>query len=259
MTLGTNLSIPGAPRVLAVPLAAAGVAPARFRVEPFTPGSLVSALSAAAGDPYGASHPGRNDPDRYASFQVAKADVSIAANVIAQVAASRASDGTPTADLVITLGTSGNRPRIAGAVSGALGALSDASVSSGQLDTIVIVDGVVYGRIVDATTPAPTALQWGYDSDTDAGYTFRIDYASLKVGSVVEIIRPGSANIARLAKRSSTAGVATGAALVAGVAEERHLAIPNSITDTAGRTAVLSQAVNFAIADVGAVALLGLK
>jgi len=243
-----------APRVINVPLAATTVAPVVCSVEPFAPGQITLALSAGAGQIFGSCHPGRSDQTRYLSFQVAAADVAAAASTLGQVAAAREADGDVSGDLTVSLGTVA-APLPIGILpvdGGAIGA-------DDLLNAIVLVNGVPYGRITDANAPNPGLLQWGLDADTEIGTVLVIGAGVgagvLKVGSLIEIIKPDSTLTKLLAKSGRVAG----AALVAGVAEQRELAVTVSVTDTAGRTGNRLARVNFVAANVAAVALAGIK
>lgn len=252
MTLGVPIT--SAPRVVAVPLAATAVAPVLARLSPFEPGQSVLAQSAGAGQIFGSCHPGKNDPTRYLKFIVKSADVAAAASTLGQVAAARDASGNVTGDLTVSLGTVAAPLAI-----GLLPVMSTSISADDLLNAIVLVNGVPYARITDATAPNPSTIQWGLDSDTEIGTILVIGASTganlIRVGSEVEIIKPDSTITALLMKATMVAG----AALVASVPEERLLSAPVVTTDTAGRSVTRPARVDFLAADVAAVTLLGLS
>jgi len=252
MTLAAMTS---APRVINVPLAATAVAPVLVRVEPFAPGNPgMLALSAGAGQVFGSCHPGESDQTRVLNFVVAKADIAAAASTLGQVAAAREADGDVSGDLTISLGT------VAAPLPIGLLPVDGGSIGADDLlNAIVLVNGVPLARITDANAPNPGVGQWGLDADTEIGTILVIGASTganvIKVGTEIQIIKPDSTFTALLAKP----GRVVGAALVAGVAEERVLSVTKSVTDTGGRTGLQYARVNFLAANVAAVALAGLK
>lgn len=237
-----------APRVLNIPLAATAVAPVLCRNEPFAPGQSVLASSAGASQIFGASSPA-GDRTRQLKFQVAAADIIVAASTLAQVAAARDAAGNVTGDLTITLGTAGGRLGLAVIPLGAIAAGT-------LLSCIVLVNGVPYAKITDANAPNPGVGQFGLDDNTDAGYTLVIGASTgtdaILIGTEIEILLPEAAVL--LSKSNN----GTGAALVASVLEERLIGVPISYTDPMGRTANRLKRSDFLAADVAAAALTGL-
>lgn len=243
-----------APRVLSIPLAATSVAPVIARVDPFAPGSPVMALSAGAGQVFGSCHPGKNDVTRYLKFRVVAADVAAAASTLSQVAAARDSAGNVTGDLTIGLGTVAAPLAI-----GILPVMTTSISADDLLNAIVLVNGVPLKRITDANAPDPAAGEWGLDADTEIGTRLVIGASTgtsaIRVGTEIEIIKPDPTYTALLNKPGRVAG----AALVAGVAEQRELGVAVSVTDLAGRSVNKQARVDFLAADVAAVTLLGLS
>jgi hypothetical protein len=260
----TNVPLQAAPRTLNVPLSASGVAPTKLGVEPFVPGDRVLALSAAAATLYGACSP-RGDVTRSLKFIVAGADIAAAVNVVGQVAAAaRVGTTKVTGDLTVSFGAAGGRLAL-----GVIPACTTIAAPLEHLGAIVLVNGVVWGRIVDANAPNPAAAsalglagQWGYDDNTDAGYTIVLGADTtgyIPVGAEVEILLPNLSLTGTSNMLLAKSAVAAGAALVAGVAEERYLGARLVTTDTAGRSSARLARVDFLAAGVGAAALVGIK
>jgi hypothetical protein len=252
-----------APRTLNVPLSASGVPVTALGVEPFMPGDRVLALSAGAATVYGACSP-RGDVARSLKFIVAGANIAAAASVVGQVAAAR--DGTTkvTGDLTVSFGAAGGRLAL-----GAVPACATITAPLEHLGAVVLVNGVAWGRIVDAAAPNPAAAsalglagQWGRDSDTDAGYTIVLGAdvtGYIPVGAEVEILLPDLALTGTSNMLLAKTAVAAGAALVAGVAEERYLGARLVSTDLAGRSVAKLARADFVACGVAATALVGLK
>jgi hypothetical protein len=245
-----------APRVINVPLAATTVAPTLLRVEPFAPGQSVLALSAGAGQIFGAASPA-GDVARQLKFIVKGADVAAAAATVAQTAAARVGTTKVTGDLTINLGIVGGRLPFFGAIPA-----NATNTAAEMLGAIVKVDGVVWGRGTDANAPNPGVKTWVMDADTEAGYILQLgadatDY--IPVGAEVEILLPNLAITGVANNLLAKPGPAAGAALAAGVAEERLLSVVATRTDTAGRSGARDLRVDFAICDVAAVSLTGLS
>lgn len=213
-----------APRALLLPAVASGVAPTATRLSPFEPGAPVLVSSVGAADVVGAAIK-RFDAATHLQFRVATAAVTPASYVVGQSGTFTA--GLLTTDLTVTLGGAGGR--LAWKAGAAIAAMT-ATVAADHLAVIVTVDGVPYKRITDATGPNPAAGQWGFDTDTDAGFTIVLGFGgNLVTGALVELFV--GQNIGSVAKLTGAAG----AALVAGGIEERVLGVPVAGTDPMGR------------------------
>jgi hypothetical protein len=241
------------PRTLPLTLLASAVAPTHLKTEPFVPGNPVSAIGAANALLWGCSV-NRNTALKYLKFTVAKADVTPAANTIGQVAAAREADGDVSGDLTITFGSA------AGQMIDSIPDHTNAALASTHLGLIVLVNGVPYGRIVDAAAPAPAVLQFGMDNDTADNYNIIIGASTgadvLPVGTEIEVFI--GLNIDELAKRSAAGVYAAGTALAASVPEERFLGVINSTTDTAGRSVVRLVGSDFVVSETAASSLVSI-
>lgn len=225
----------------------------KVRLSPFEPGQSVLALSPGASAVYGVPAP-YGDQTRHVTFQIAAADITAAANKVGQVAATggRSDASKVQTDLTVSLGiiTTGELPI------GQLPAGATSIEADDMLSAILLVNGVPYTRILDASSPAPAAGEWCLDSDDKTVLVIGADSTTpLPVGAQIDILKPNTALIKLLSKPGSVAG----AALVAGVAEERMLAVPVSTTDTAGRTGNRDASVDFIAANVAAAVLTGLS
>jgi len=259
----SHIPLAATPRTLNVPIAASGVPPTKLGVEPFVPGDRVMALSAAAATIYGACSP-RGDTARSLKFIVAGADITAAVNVVGQVAGARVGTTKVTGDLVISFGAAGGRLSL-----GVIPICTTIAAPLEHLGALVLVNGVVWGRIVDANAPNPAAGgslgaagQWGYDDNTDAGYTIVLGADTtgyIPVGAEIEILLPNLSLTGTSNMLLTKSAVAAGAALTAGVAEERYLGVRAVVTDTAGRSSARLARVDFAMCGVGAAALIGIK
>lgn len=255
MPLGSMRS---SPRVLNLPLTATGVAPTLLRDAPFAPGQVVEALSAGAAALRGGCFD-RATAKKSLRFKVAAADVSIASGVVSQVATggSRDSSGNVTGVLVVTFGNAARQLLDDGTVG--IPDYTTAADADEALKVVVLVNGVPFGRIVDAAAPAPAAGQYGMDNDTNDNFNLLIfaDATNpLYVGSDVEVLLVS--DIAALAVKSATTGLlSAGGALTAGVLAERYLGTAETgLTDTAGRTTTALNNADVVMSEVAACALL---
>jgi len=223
------------------------------RLSPFEPGQSVLALSPGAGQVFGVPSPS-GDKHRHLTFVISGTDITAAAYKVGQVAATggRTDAAKVQTDLTVSLGiiTTGEL---------AIGQLTAAATSvqaDDMLSVILTVNGVPYTRILDASSPAPAAGEWCLDSDDKTVLVIGADSTDyLPVGAQIDIFKTDTT----LVKLLSKPGAVTGAAFVAGVAEERMLSVPVSYTDLNGRTGNREARVDFVAADVAQVALTGLS
>jgi hypothetical protein len=254
-------SLASAPRVLALPVTtgtgartSTGTCDAvvRLRNEPFAPGQSVLASSAGAGAAYGVPAPW-GDATRHLKFKIAGSNITAAASIVGQVTttAGRATAGKVVADLTVSLGiiTTGQL---------AIGTIPTADTAiayDDMLGAILLVNGVPYTRILDASSPAPAAKEWCADSDDATVLVIGADSTDyLPVGAEVDLLFPDSTKIGLLAKPNAVAG----AALVANIPEERRLGVGLATTDTAGRSVRHLMNADFLAAAVAKVTLVGL-
>lgn len=237
------------PRTITLAAAAAGVAPTRIRVEPFMPGNVVMAAGPVNGLLVGACL--NKVAGKYASFRVAAADVTSAANVIGQTAAAREADGDVSGDLTITFGN---------AVDDIIGEIVDcADVADADLNltTVVMVNGVPYHRINDAAAPNPGVGAWG--SDSDNGFTLVIGASTgadvIKVGTEIEVYIVAAADVGKCAEKDATGTYIAGTAMAASIPEERFLGLIASSIDSAGRTVVQLKGVDVVMAEAAIISL----
>jgi hypothetical protein len=238
-----------APKIINLPLTAAGVAPTLCRVAPFRHGNEVVALSAGAAALRGAC------------FDRATAKKSV--RLIAPAAAISAAAGTVgfaatwsgnkiTAPLVITLGNA------AGNIIDSIPDHTTAADADTAIAVVVLVNGVPFGRIADAASVSTAAGQWGMDNDTADNYNVTIfaDATNfIPVGAEIEILLTNK--IGALAQRNATTGaLEAGGALTAGVAVQRRLGVVETVVDTAGRSTVALASSDVIMSEVAACSLL---
>jgi len=197
----------------------------------------------------------RNTALKYLKVVVTKADVgttTAVANQINQVAAARELDGDVSGDLTLIFGS------VAGQMLDSITDHTSAASAATHLSLIVMVNGVVYGRIVDAASPNPAVLQFGMDNDTNDNFNIIIgastaDTDIIKVGTEIEIFI--GLNINELAKRSAAGVYADGTALAAGVPTELFLGTTTTVTDTAGRSTTRLIRSDFIVSETAACSL----
>jgi len=225
----------------------------KLGVSPFEPGQSVLAQSAGAAAIYGVPAP-YGDEARHLKFTVSATDITAAADKVGQVAdtGGRADASKVVTDLTVSLGiiSTGELP---------IGTLPEGATTiqaDDMLSAILLVNGVPYTRLLDASSPAPAAGEWAVDADDATVLVIGADSTDyIPVGATIEILKPDTTKIALLAKPGAVAG----AALVANIPEERLLGIPISTTDTAGRTGNRLCRVDFIATNVAAASLLGLS
>jgi hypothetical protein len=246
-------SLQSSPRILPVPVSGAGVAPVRTRVEPFVGGQLVQAQSATDN----ATITGANlnlvratgTNGRYIKFALPKANVTPAAQTLG-FAGTRDANGNATDDITVTFGAAAGDIALSIPVDGALAAAE-------ALAAVLLVNGVPYGRILDAG--APVANEWCCSADGGVGlYTIVIGVGAtaIRVGTEFEFFIPELVGV--LAKPTAT-GLAAGTALTpASTPVERRLGVVVAGVDTAGRTNAQLANVDIVLAGVGIVTLINI-
>jgi hypothetical protein len=176
-----------ASRILAI---AADDTPRRTDTSPFASGGRAVVSSAGAAELYTAWHPGVGSAG-HTRIEYPTADVAAAATTVGITSASRNADLAATGDITIDIGASLSKTAFPLAGAGVVG--------SEILSVIVLVNGVPYTRIADASNPAD-----GQFATSDADTIVLGVSTTLKPGAIIDIIVPTA--VAQLAGGAFTAG-----------------------------------------------------